>query len=75
MNRRTLLKWFCNAASVASAAVVVVPGFRFIVAPLRRKREGGAVVRRVVRLDQLPVGKPKRFSILGSRQDAWTVHA
>ncbi|MFV2069855.1 MAG: ubiquinol-cytochrome c reductase iron-sulfur subunit, partial [Pirellulales bacterium] len=31
--------------------------------------------RRVVRLDQLPVGKPKEFSVLGSRQDAWTVYA
>jgi len=54
---------------------MVIPGCRFIVAPLLRKHRGKTVVRRVVRLDQLPVGKPKEFTIVGRRRDAWTVYA
>jgi menaquinol-cytochrome c reductase iron-sulfur subunit len=74
MNRRNMLKWLSGALGTASAAVVVLPGGRFLAEALRNRRSGGAVVKRVARLDDLVVGKPKSYPVVDSHRDAWTVH-
>jgi menaquinol-cytochrome c reductase iron-sulfur subunit len=72
MERRTVLRWLCHATATACAAIVVVPGARFLIAPLLRRGSGAALVQRIARLDQLTVGEPKQFAVVGNRRDAWT---
>jgi menaquinol-cytochrome c reductase iron-sulfur subunit len=74
MNRRSMLKWISGALGAASAAVVVLPGGRFMAEALRPRRGNQAVVKRVARLDDLVVGQPKSYPVLGSRRDAWTLY-
>ncbi|MCA9247319.1 MAG: Rieske (2Fe-2S) protein [Planctomycetales bacterium] len=74
MNRRSLLRWICRAIASVSAAVVAVPAVRFLLHPLLRRQKNDAIVRRLAPLDDLPVGKPQSFPILGTRQDAWTTY-
>jgi menaquinol-cytochrome c reductase iron-sulfur subunit len=74
MNRRTLLKWISGALGAASAAVVAVPGGRFVADVLCSRRGERAIVKRVARLNDLVAGRPKSFPIVGSRRDAWTLY-
>lgn len=69
-----MLKWLSGALGAASAAVVVLPGGRFLADALRQRGSGGAVVKRVARLDDLVVGKPKSYPVFDSRRDAWTLY-
>jgi Rieske Fe-S protein len=71
MHRRTVFLWISRVIALACAAVVAVPGVSYVIAPLLRRRESQAVVRRVARLNDLPAGVPAQFAITGSRQDAW----
>lgn len=75
MRRRTLLKCVSGWLGAICAAVVGVPGISFVLETLRRSNSNGDVTRRVARLKDLPVGKPIAVSIVGARQDAWTIHA
>ena len=74
MNRRTLLKWASALLALASALLVAVPGWSFLVAALRRRSGKASVVQRVLRLEDLPPGKPVAVPIVGRKQDAWTVY-
>lgn len=74
MRRRTLLKMVTGWLGGVCAAVVGVPGIGFLLDALRRNESNGEIVRRVARIKDLPVGKPVAIPIVGSRQDAWTVH-
>ncbi|HHM12778.1 MAG TPA: hypothetical protein ENJ16_04440, partial [Planctomycetaceae bacterium] len=58
MNRRTLLKWASALLALGSALLVAVPGWSFLVAALRRRSGKESVVQRVLRLEDLPPGKP-----------------
>jgi menaquinol-cytochrome c reductase iron-sulfur subunit len=72
--RRTALKWLCATFAAASAAVVAVPVLQLIAAPLRRRKSDQRRVRRVARLGDLPVGKPKEIALVGSQRDGWAVY-
>lgn len=74
MNRRTILAWLTRGLAVLSAALVAVPGFSFLTAPLWRRSARAVLRQRVARWDDLPVGRPVQVSIVGSRRDAWTIH-
>jgi menaquinol-cytochrome c reductase iron-sulfur subunit len=54
--------------------VVAVPGVRLLIHPLRGRSAGSAIVRRIVKLSDLPVDTPRQFAITGSRLDAWTLY-
>lgn len=74
MNRRTLLGRMSGLLATVCAAVVGVPAVRFLIAPLYENKSKRSVVQRVARLDQLRVGEPVQFNVLGSRRDAWTLY-
>lgn len=74
MRRRTLLKLASGWLGAVCAAVVGIPGVSFVLDALRRSGSNDELTRRVARLKDLPVGKPIAVPIMGSRQDAWTVH-
>jgi len=74
MNRRRLLEWLCRAITVAWAGVLAVPGVRYVIDPLHRRRGEGAVARRVARLEDLVPEVPKLLPVTGSRRDAWTLY-
>lgn len=74
MNRRSLLKGLSGAIGIASAAIVAVPGVAWVIEALRRRPAAAGLVRRLVRLNDLPTGRPLQFPVLGERRDAWTVH-
>jgi Rieske Fe-S protein len=71
MNRRTVFLWISRAIGLACAALVAVPGIRFLISPLRERRRREAIVQRVTRLDALQPGVPEQFALTGSRQDGW----
>lgn len=72
--RRGLLKLTCRATMFGYAALMLIPGARFLIEPLLRKSSQNGQARRVTRLDDLPVDVPKPFAIKGSRLDAWTLY-
>ena len=79
MTRRSLLTWICRAIAGACAAVVIVPGIRYVIHPLRRrgaeaKNDGAGQFQRVARLDDLAEGRPRMASITGVHLDAWTLY-
>ena len=74
MDRRGLLTWVCRTASVASAAVIAVPGVGYLAAPLLGREKSSALVRRLCLLDDLTPGSPKECVLTGNRQDAWTLY-
>jgi hypothetical protein len=65
--RRGLLKLTCRATMFGYAALMLIPGARFLIEPLLRKSSQNGQARRVTRLDDLPVDVPKPFAIKGSR--------
>jgi len=72
MDRRVWLQWMSRLLGLACAAVVVVPGVRYIIDPLRRKSAEAHDFKRLALLEDLPVDVPKNLPVLGSLQDAWT---
>ncbi len=70
--RRGFLKQFC--AMVIGGIVGLVPAVAGLVVffdPIRRKSQGGKMLR-VTTLDALPAdGVPRKFSVIASRTDAW----
>jgi len=62
----------CGVGTCAIGAAVAVPGAVFLGAPAK-KGEALAAKRFVVaHLDELEVGVPKRYSVVGDEIDAWT---
>jgi Rieske Fe-S protein len=74
INRRTILKTISSSIAAVCAAVVAVPGVRYVFATVARSRTEGRIVQRVARLAELPVGRPVAAVVSGSRRDAWTSH-
>ena len=72
MDRRVWLQWMSRLLGLACAAVVVVPGVRYIIDPLRRKSAEAHDFKRLALLEDLPVDVPKNLPVMGSLQDAWT---
>lgn len=74
MNRRALLKILSAALAAAGAALVAVPGVSYLLSAVQRRQARGPLVRRVVRLEDLPVGQPVEAPIVARHQDAWTTY-
>jgi Rieske Fe-S protein len=74
MNRRNFLKYLSGALATTCAALLAVPGVRYILASISRQKREGATVQRVARLADLQVGRPVSVAITGSRRDAWTTY-
>lgn len=75
MDRRVLLQWLTRAIGTACTAVVVVPGARYLIDPLRRRALRERTFQRMIRLDDLAPGVPRRVAVTGTRRDAWTLYA
>jgi menaquinol-cytochrome c reductase iron-sulfur subunit len=74
MNRRSLLKVVSGAMAAMSACIVGIPGVGYVVATVRGGTSNGKTVQRVIRLKDLPVGRPIEMPITGRRHDAWTAY-
>jgi len=72
MNRRVWLEWISRLLGLVCTAVVVVPGVRYIIAPLRRKAADVQDFKRLTLLEDLVPNVPKHVPVTGSLQDAWT---
>ena len=75
MRRRTLMKLLSGCLGTLCATLVGIPGAAFVLDALRRTSSNAELTRRVMRLKDLPIGKPVAVPIIGAREDAWTVHA
>ncbi|MCA9100680.1 MAG: Rieske (2Fe-2S) protein [Pirellulales bacterium] len=72
--RRVWLKFTCRTLTLGYAALMLIPGVRFLVDPLMRRSTQNSEARRVARLDDLQPNVPRPFAIKGSRLDAWTLY-
>ncbi len=72
MNRRVWLEWAGRLLGLICAAVVVVPGVQYIIAPLRRKSASGQEFKKLSLLEHLVPNVPTHVPVTGSLQDAWT---
>lgn len=73
MHRRSFLKTLAAGLNGLIGLVVVIPGIRFLLDPLRRApRERGFL--RVGPLTSLTTGRPQRVTVLSDRWDAFTHH-
>ncbi|HEX3998454.1 MAG TPA: Rieske 2Fe-2S domain-containing protein [Pirellulales bacterium] len=73
MHRRSVLKLTSAALGAACAAAIGIPGVNYVVATVRRNRSKAETVQSVIRLKDLPVGRPVAVAIRARAQDAWTV--
>jgi Rieske Fe-S protein len=73
-DRRSILKWLSGALATASAALVAIPGGRFVAGAMRSQRRDEPRLQRVARFDDLAPGRPKQVAVIGARRDAWTLH-
>ncbi len=69
-NRRDLFRFGALSLGALSAALVTVPGVRFLLGPLG-KAPAGQTLQPLTRLGQLKVGEPQAFAIIDERRDAW----
>jgi Rieske Fe-S protein len=74
MNRRAILKWLSAALGVTTSAIVLIPGAGYVAQWIRRRPARDALVQRLIRLGDLPVGRPKIVPVIGNKQDAWTLY-
>jgi Rieske Fe-S protein len=72
MKRRAFLKWASRGLTATCAAIVALPGVSFILDVLRRGSSNGELTQRIARLKDLPLNKPVRVPVIGTRRDAWT---
>ena len=73
-HRRNVLKWLSSALGTASAALIAIPGGRFVAGALRPRRRDEPVLQRVARLHDLVPGRPTQVAVIGNRRDAWTLY-
>ncbi len=73
MNRRNLLALLSRGLQACVAGAVAVPGLNYIFAGLRPSRAGARAFQRVARLQDLRSGQPLQVTIVGRKQDGWSV--
>jgi Rieske Fe-S protein len=73
LRRRTFLGLAADAVQAALAAAVVIPGVRFLLAPLQRRR-GEAAFQRLAPLQNVSAGEPVRVVVTADRWDAYVHH-
>ncbi len=71
MNRRALFRWISFTLSAGFALFLAIPGIGLLVEPLRRQAKKGKR-RRLLKLNDLEVGVPRKFVLRDRRTDAWT---
>ena len=71
MHRRRFFHYCSIVLSGLTALLVGLPGAAFLVDPLFRQRQKSKR-HRLVKLDDLPTGKPRKLVIVDQRVDAWT---
>ncbi|RMG32738.1 MAG: Rieske (2Fe-2S) protein [Planctomycetota bacterium] len=52
-----------------------LPGVRYLLGAMNRSADHEALVRRVARLDALPIGRPVLITITGRKQDGWATYS
>lgn len=74
LHRRNLLKWLSSALGTTSAALIAIPGGRFVAGAMRSERRDAPSLQRVARLNDLSPGRPTQVAVIGNRRDAWTLY-
>ena len=69
-HRRTFLRLGALALGNVFALALAVPGVKYLLDPLGKK-SGSDALEPLARLDQLKVGEPQSFAIIGERRDGW----
>jgi menaquinol-cytochrome c reductase iron-sulfur subunit len=72
MNRRELLEWISRGLAAGVAAVIGLPGIRFILGTIQSESTSASQFERVMRLKDLTAGRPTIVPIMGQKRDAWT---
>jgi Rieske Fe-S protein len=72
-NRRTFLKWATHGLGALFALLLGVPGVAYLI-DARNRPAPKRGPRRVAKLSELEIGKPKQVVIRDVRSDAWTLH-
>lgn len=71
MNRREILEWLSRGIATTIAAVVALPGVRFLSGSAPSVTASASDFRRVKRLVDLPIDRPVMIPIIGRKRDAW----
>ena len=74
MDRRAVLKCVSGLIAAGCGAIVGIPGLRYVIETVRRREESQVARQRLIRLKDLPVGRPTQVAFTGRRRDAWTVY-
>lgn len=72
MNRRQLLEWLSRGLAAAVAAVVGLPGLKYLTVGTASSPDQPSQFLRLKRLNDLPIGRPILVPVYGSKQDAWS---
>jgi Rieske Fe-S protein len=72
-DRRSFLHWAVHGLSAVFAAVLGVPALAYLIDG-RNRSSGVGQFKRVARLGELVVDKPRVFTVRETRRDAWTLH-
>jgi cytochrome b6-f complex iron-sulfur subunit/menaquinol-cytochrome c reductase iron-sulfur subunit len=70
--RRGVLSALLALGGTTIAAILAVPGLRFLADPLLRRRSGATTWTKVATIDSLPDDVPVAVPVVGERVDAWT---
>jgi Rieske Fe-S protein len=72
-DRRTFLKWLTQGLGALFGLILGVPAVAYLIDARNRPAPKGGM-RRVAKLTDLEIGKPRQFVIHDIRRDAWTLH-
>lgn len=72
MNRREILEWFSRGLATIVAAVIGLPGLKYLSVGTAATVAQPSQFQRLKRLRDLPIGRPVMVPVLGSKQDAWS---
>ncbi len=71
MNRRELLQWLSRGMATTVAAIIGLPGIRYLSGSVPSSAEPVSDYQRLKRLEDLPIGRPVMIPVLGCKRDAW----
>ncbi|RUL88951.1 QcrA and Rieske domain-containing protein [Tautonia sociabilis] len=74
MNRRDWFRLGAIGLKGLIGLVLAVPGAAYLLSPLRKRREDTTDFRRLARLGDLEIGRPRSFSIVDEQRDAWVTY-
>ena len=71
MNRRELLGWVSRGLASTVTAVIGFPGVNYFLSGSQHDSAEESQFSRLIRLKDLPAGRPAIVPVMGQRQDAW----